>query len=69
MKNKFIFHWRILNSKPEAAEGETVAEAFTLAGYSGGAIGALDYYEGVTAEGKGQLSGLDFSEIKKEQEE
>lgn len=38
--------WR--DGKNERIEGESIANAFTLAGYSAGALKALDYYEEVT---------------------
>jgi hypothetical protein len=40
---KFTLHW--LNGKTEEIKGPTIAIAFALAGYSGGALHALDYYE------------------------
>ncbi|MFH1404589.1 MAG: hypothetical protein ABIH21_00630 [Patescibacteria group bacterium] len=40
---KFKLHW--LHRKIEVVEGETVAQAMTLAGYSQGAVRALDWYE------------------------
>lgn len=39
----FILHW--LDGKTEKVIGVTIADAFTRAGYGGGAIAALDYYE------------------------
>ena len=42
---KFKLHW--LTGEEEIVEGETVAQAMTLAGYSQGAVPALDYYEEV----------------------
>ena len=40
---KFIIHWLTTNS--EAIEGESISQAFTLAGYGAGAIKAVDWYE------------------------
>lgn len=40
---KFILHWK--DKKTEEIDGKDIAEAFTKAGYSAGAITALDYYE------------------------
>lgn len=40
---KYIFYWRN-NSRPTVSEGATVAKAFTAAGYSAGALPAVDYY-------------------------
>lgn len=41
----FRFYW--LDGYQSFGEGRDVAEAFSLLGYGGGAIGALDYYETV----------------------
>lgn len=41
----FKLHW--LDGSIELVYGNTIAEAFTLAGYGGGALAALDYYEEV----------------------
>lgn len=40
---EFKLHW--LDGKTEKAEGDSIADAFMKAGYSAGAIKALDYYE------------------------
>lgn len=40
---KFRLHW--LTGKVEDIEGTDIADAFTHAGYSAGAIHALDWYE------------------------
>ena len=45
---KFILHW--LTGETEEIEGNSISEAFTLAGYSSGALRALDYYEEVKDE-------------------
>jgi len=42
---KFILHW--LTGKIEIVEGKDIADAFTKAGYSSGALRALDWYEEV----------------------
>ena len=42
MKN-FILHW--LDGTDEEVQGNSISDAFTRAGYGGGAIRALDYYE------------------------
>ena len=42
----FILHW-LGSNKPETIQGYDIADAFKRAGYSGGAIAALDYYEEV----------------------
>jgi hypothetical protein len=39
----FIFHWK--DGKSEELMGDDVANALNRAGYGGGALGALDYYE------------------------
>ena len=41
----FRLYW--LDGKTEIVEGETIAKAFSNAGYGGGAIRALDYYKEV----------------------
>ena len=40
---KFILFW--LDGKTEEVSGYDIADAFRRAGYGGGAIRALDYYE------------------------
>lgn len=40
---EFVFHW--LDGKEETVFGATISDAFMMAGYVGGAIAALDYYE------------------------
>lgn len=42
---KFVLHWA--DGQVETVIGSSIANAFTLAGYGGGAISALDYYEEV----------------------
>lgn len=44
---KFILYW--LDGRIEVIYGNTIAEAFTLAGYSQGASNALDWYEEVNS--------------------
>lgn len=39
----YILHW--LSGKTEEIEGLSIADAFMRAGYGGGALAALDYYE------------------------
>jgi hypothetical protein len=39
---KFTLYW--LTGKREVISGDSIADAFTRAGYSAGAIGALDFY-------------------------
>ncbi len=39
---KFTLYW--LDGKREVIQGHTIAEAFTLAGYSSGALRTLDFY-------------------------
>ena len=39
---KFTLYWR--TGEREVVQGRTIAEAMTLAGYSQGALGALDFY-------------------------
>lgn len=43
VKQKFKLHW--IGGKTEIVEGYDIADAFTHAGYSAGAIQALDYFE------------------------
>ncbi len=43
MKKKFRLHW--LTGKKEIVRGPSIEEACMLAGYGGGAIRALDWYE------------------------
>ena len=38
----FTLYWRM--GKREVVKGETIAKAMTLAGYSGGAVAALDFF-------------------------
>lgn len=40
----FLLHW-IDRDEPQEIKGETIARAFTLAGFGTGAIAALDWYE------------------------
>lgn len=44
IKRRFLLHWKG-SDKPELVEGSGPADAMTRAGYGGGAIAALDYYE------------------------
>lgn len=44
----FILHW--LTGDPETAKGNDIADAFRRAGYGGGAISVLDYYEEIKGE-------------------
>lgn len=44
-KKTFKLHW--LTGRTEEISGETISEAMMLAGYGGGAVRALDYYEEV----------------------
>lgn len=46
----FILHW--LTGKPEIVKGNDIADAVRKAGYGGGALRALDYYEEVKEEAK-----------------
>lgn len=39
---KFTLYWR--DGKRNIVQGRTIAEAMTLAGYGGGALGALDFH-------------------------
>ncbi len=41
---KFKIHW-LGNSKPEEISGKDMADAFTRAGYSAGAVRAVDWIE------------------------
>ncbi len=41
--NKFRFYWR--DGTTQVAEGETITEAFTNAGYGASALNALDFYD------------------------
>lgn len=43
----YKLHW--LDGKKEIVSGETIADAFTKAGYGAGAIRALDWYEPIEA--------------------
>ena len=45
---KWKLYW--LDGRTEIIEGDTIADAFTKAGYGMGAIGALDYYEPIEEE-------------------
>ncbi len=40
---KFILHW--LHGEAETIEGYDIADAIRRAGYGGGAMSALDYWE------------------------
>ncbi len=42
MKNIYTLYWR--TGDRETVQGADVAQAMTLAGYGGGAVGALDFY-------------------------
>lgn len=48
---KFKLYW-MSAGKTEIVEGTDIADAFTHAGYSAGAIHALDWYEEVTEDEK-----------------
>ena len=48
--SKFRLHWR--TGKAEDVEGPDIATAMMRAGYGGGAIKALDYWEKVEDEGE-----------------
>lgn len=39
---KFIVYWK--HGKSNAIEGDSIADAFTKAGYSAGAVAAIDFY-------------------------
>ena len=39
----FELHW--LTGKVDVVKGDTIQQAFTLAGYGGGALAALDYWK------------------------
>lgn len=43
MDKTFVLHW--LDGTTERVSGPSIGTAFALAGYGGGAIDALDYYE------------------------
>jgi len=43
--NTYKLYW--LDGKEEIVKGDTIAQAFTLAGYGQGALAALDYFERV----------------------
>lgn len=43
MANQFTIYW--LDGKKSVLEGDTVHEAFSAAGYSRGAVRAVDWYE------------------------
>lgn len=45
MDKTFILHW--LDGSTERVTGPTISSAFAMAGYGGGAISALDFYEEV----------------------
>jgi len=47
MKKKFLLRWKPGAGSDCVVEGDTIEEAMMLAGYSGGAVRALDYYEEV----------------------
>lgn len=40
---RFVLYWGG-DMEPEVIKGESISGAFSAAGYSSGAIGALDYY-------------------------
>lgn len=46
----FHLFWLGSNKEPETVKGYDIADAFSKAGYGGGAIRALDYYKDVTDE-------------------
>lgn len=43
MANQFTIYW--LDGRKSVIEGETVHQAFSAAGYGGGAVRAVDWYE------------------------
>lgn len=43
MSNKFTIYW--LDGKRSVLEGDTIAKAFSGAGYSAGAVRAVDWYD------------------------
>jgi len=45
---RFRLHW--LSGDTEVTEGHNIAHAFSRAGYGGGAIRALDWYEEIKEE-------------------
>lgn len=45
LEKEFLLHWQ--NGHVENARGINIVDAFTRAGYSAGATGALDYFEEV----------------------
>lgn len=47
----FRLHW--LHGEKSVVSGEDIADAFRQAGYGGGALGALDYYEPIKDEERG----------------
>jgi hypothetical protein len=47
---RFRFYW--IGGKYFEAEGYDVAHAFKMAGYSGGAVRALDYFKEIAEESK-----------------
>lgn len=47
---KFYLYW--LNGQYEEIEGETIEQAFSNAGYGGGAIRALDFFSKTPNDGK-----------------
>lgn len=46
----YILHW--VDGKEEIVRGHSISDAFMKAGYGGGAINALDYYEEVNDKRK-----------------
>ena len=46
---KYKLYWMIAG-KTEIIEGANIVDAFTRAGYSAGAVRALDWYEEVTED-------------------
>lgn len=47
--SKFILFW--LDGKKEVIKGKDIADAFSRAGYGGGALRALDFYDSAENEG------------------
>ena len=45
---KFVLYW--LSGEQQIVEGHDIADAFRRAGYGGGAVRALDYYEEIKQE-------------------
>lgn len=61
MTYTYILHW--LGGKTEEVKGETIADAFTKAGYGAGALRALDYYSVVCDDADHYLHMSEMKEI------